>query len=254
MTRFVAKRLLQSLLVLPVVPTFVFATGRMIGDPAVRLPAPALAVRPIGRVTQPMRSAMVDELSGPCVDTLRARSLSETRIVLGHALENAAIPVVTAIGDETLRILRGAVVIEIVFARPGIGSLLVTAPSIRDLPPVEASVFVLALRSITVDLLDTRRDPRPGPAPRSRPCAAARSRRRCAWRRSLWLRSCREGSRPATPRAKCCRCATSRRLPPPPFPGASRMRRTPTSRAAPCRAARSRAARSRSPWASWAPP
>lgn len=135
------------------------------GGPAfLVLPALALAVRPIGRVTQLMRSAMMDELSKPYIDALRAKGFSEGRIVFGHALKNAAIPVVTVMGDETLQILQGAVVIEVVFAWPGIGSLLVTALSTRDLPLVEACVFVLALTAITVnlivDLLYTRLDPR----------------------------------------------------------------------------------------------
>lgn len=135
------------------------------GGPAfLVLPAFALAVRPIGRVTQLVRSAMLDELSKPYIDALRAKGFSETRIVFGHALKNAAIPVVTVMGDETLQILQGAVVIEVVFAWPGIGSLLVTALSTRDLPLVEASVFVLALTAITVnlvvDLIYTRLDPR----------------------------------------------------------------------------------------------
>jgi peptide/nickel transport system permease protein len=128
------------------------------------LPALTLAVRPIGRVTQLMRSAMMDELSKPYIDALRAKGFSEFRIVFRHALKNAAIPVVTVMGDETLQILQGAVVVEVVFAWPGIGSLLVTALSTRDLPLVEASVFVLALTAITinliVDLVYTRLDPR----------------------------------------------------------------------------------------------
>lgn len=135
------------------------------GGPAfLVLPALALAVRPIGRVTQLMRSAMMDELSKPYIDALRAKGFSERRIVFHHALKNAAIPVVTVMGDETLQILQGAVVIEVVFAWPGIGSLLVTALSTRDLPLVEACVFILALTAISVnlivDLIYTRLDPR----------------------------------------------------------------------------------------------
>ena len=128
------------------------------------LPALTLAVRPIGRVAQLVRSAMLDELAKPYVDALRSKGLSETRIVFGHALKNASIPIVTMIGDELLQILQGAIVIEVVFAWPGVGSLLVTALSSRDLPLVEATVFVLALTAITVnllvDLVYTRLDPR----------------------------------------------------------------------------------------------
>jgi peptide/nickel transport system permease protein len=128
------------------------------------LPALTLAVRPIGRITQLVRSAMLDELSKPYIDALRAKGFSELRIAFGHALKNASIPVVTMLGDELLQILQGAIVVEVVFAWPGVGSLLVTALSTRDLPLVEATVFVLALTAIVinlvVDLIYTRLDPR----------------------------------------------------------------------------------------------
>jgi peptide/nickel transport system permease protein len=128
------------------------------------LPALTLSVRPIGRIAQLVRSAMLDELAKPYIDALRARGFSETRIVFGHALKNASIPVATMIGEELLQILQGAIVVEVVFAWPGVGSLLVTALSSRDLPLVEATVFVLAVTAITinliVDLVYTRLDPR----------------------------------------------------------------------------------------------
>ena len=128
------------------------------------LPALTLAVRPIGRLAQLVRSAMLDELAKPYIDALRSKGLSETRIVYGHALKNASIPVATMIGDELLQIIQGAIVIEVVFAWPGVGSLLVTALSSRDLPLIEAAIFVLALTAITinliVDLVYTRLDPR----------------------------------------------------------------------------------------------
>jgi peptide/nickel transport system permease protein len=128
------------------------------------LPALTLAVRPIGRIAQLVRSAMLDELSKPYIDALRSRGYSEPRIVFGHALKNASIPVATMMGDELLQIVQGAIVVEVVFAWPGVGSLLVTALSTRDLPLVEAAVFVLAVTAITinlvVDLIYTRLDPR----------------------------------------------------------------------------------------------
>jgi peptide/nickel transport system permease protein len=128
------------------------------------LPAVTLAVRPIGRLTQLVRSAMMDELAKPYIDALRAKGFSETRIVYGHALKNAAIPIATMVGDELLQIIQGAIVVEVVFAWPGVGSLLVRALSSRDLPLVEATVFILALTAIAinllVDLAYTRLDPR----------------------------------------------------------------------------------------------
>jgi peptide/nickel transport system permease protein len=128
------------------------------------LPALTLAVRPIGRIAQLVRSAMLDELARPYVGALRARGLSEPRVVFGHALKNAAIPVSTMVGDELIQVLQGAIVVEVVFAWPGIGSLLVEALSRRDLPLVEATIFVLALIvlsvNLIVDLVYTRLDPK----------------------------------------------------------------------------------------------
>lgn len=135
------------------------------GEPHhVILPALTLAVRPIGRITQLVRSALLDELEKPYVEAARAKGLSEPRIVFGHALKNAAIPIATLIGDELANILTGTIVVEVVFAWPGIGGLLVEALSSRDLPLVEATVFTLAVIVITVnlvvDLIYTRLDPR----------------------------------------------------------------------------------------------
>jgi peptide/nickel transport system permease protein len=128
------------------------------------LPAITLAVRPIGRIAQLVRSAMLDELAKPYVGALRARGLSEPRVVFGHALKNAAIPVSTVVGDELIQVLQGAIVVEVVFAWPGIGSLLVEALSRRDLPLVEATIFVLAVIvlcvNLIVDLVYTKLDPK----------------------------------------------------------------------------------------------
>lgn len=117
------------------------------------LPAIALAFRPIGRLTQIVRSAMLDELSKPYVDAARAKGLSETRIVLRHALKNASIPIVTILGDETTTVIMGAIVVELVFAWPGIGLLLVDSLGRRDLPLVEACMFVIALVVIAMNLI-----------------------------------------------------------------------------------------------------
>lgn len=84
------------------------------------LPALTLAFRPIGRLTQIVRSAMLDELSKPYIAAARAKGLSEGRIVLGHALKNASIPVVTILGDEITTVLMGAIVVELVFAWPAL--------------------------------------------------------------------------------------------------------------------------------------
>ncbi|MFN8524397.1 MAG: ABC transporter permease [Chloroflexota bacterium] len=128
------------------------------------LPALTLGFRPIGRVAQVARSSMLDEISKPYVTTARAKGLAERTAIFGHALRNAALPIITLCGDETASLLNGAVVIETVFGWPGIGSLLIQAISRRDLPLVEAVVFVIALMIISlnliVDIVYTRINPR----------------------------------------------------------------------------------------------
>lgn len=117
------------------------------------LPALALAMRPMGRISQVVRSAMLDEMSKPYMITARAKGLRERVVVMSHALKNAFIPVVTLLGDEASVMLNGAVVIETLFGWPGIGILLIQAIERRDLPLIEASVLTIAVMIVTVNLL-----------------------------------------------------------------------------------------------------
>jgi peptide/nickel transport system permease protein len=119
----------------------------------VLLPAIALAFRPLGRISQVVRSAMLDQFNQPYVTTARAKGLTERVVVYLHTLKNAAIPIATLIGDEAASLLNGAVVIETVFGWPGVGILLIQAIERRDLPLIEASVFVIAVMIVTVNLL-----------------------------------------------------------------------------------------------------
>lgn len=141
-----------------------FPTSGYAGWQYLVLPAFTLAVRPIGRISQLVRSAMMDELARPYIGALRARGLSEPRIAYGHGLKNASIPISTIVGDELIQVLQGAIVVEVVFAWPGVGSLLVEALSRRDLPLVEATILVLAiivlLVNLIVDLSYTKLDPK----------------------------------------------------------------------------------------------
>jgi peptide/nickel transport system permease protein len=119
----------------------------------VLLPAVALAFRPLGRISQVVRSAMLDQFSQPYVTTARAKGLTERVVVYLHTLKNAAIPVATLVGDEAASLLNGAVVIETVFGWPGVGILLIQAIERRDLPLIEASVIVIAVMIVTVNLV-----------------------------------------------------------------------------------------------------
>lgn len=117
------------------------------------LPALTLAARPLGRIAQVVRSAMLDELAKPYINAARAKGVSETRVVFVHALKNASIPIVTITGDELSQLLTGAMLVETVFAWPGIGMLLIDSLARRDLPMVQAGIFVVATLVVLVNLL-----------------------------------------------------------------------------------------------------
>ena len=119
----------------------------------VLLPALTLAFRPIGRLAQVARSALVEEMQKPYIVALRAQGMSEGRIVRRHAMKNSLIPIITVGGDELASFLNGAVVIETIFAWPGIGSLFIQAIERRDLPLVLACVAVIATMVILVNLI-----------------------------------------------------------------------------------------------------
>ena len=117
------------------------------------LPAVTLAMRPMGRIAQVVRSSMLDELAKPYVIAARAKGVSERRVVLVHALKNAAVPIVTMIGDELSALLTGAVLVETVFAWPGIGLLLFDSLRRGDLPFIQVSIFVVGALVVIVNFL-----------------------------------------------------------------------------------------------------
>jgi peptide/nickel transport system permease protein len=117
------------------------------------LPAAALMVRPIGRISQVVRSAMLDQMGQGYVTTARAKGLRERIVVTRHTLKNAAIPIITLTGDEAASLLNGAVVIETLFGWPGIGILLIQAIQHRDLPLVEATAITIAVMIIVLNLV-----------------------------------------------------------------------------------------------------
>ncbi len=128
------------------------------------LPAMTLGAFSMARIARLTRSSMLEVLGQEYVRTARAKGVSDWRIVLKHALKNAAIPVITIIGLDMGTLLGGAVITETIFAWPGVGRLAVQAISYRDYPLVQAAVFLLALIFVLinflVDVLYTVVDPR----------------------------------------------------------------------------------------------
>jgi peptide/nickel transport system permease protein len=128
------------------------------------LPAVTLGTAIAAVVMRMTRTSLVEVLDVDYIRTARAKGLAERRILLGHALRNALIPVVTEIGLQAGALLGGAVITETIFALPGIGRLLVDAIFQRDFPIVQGVVLVLAVNflaiSFLVDLAYAWLDPR----------------------------------------------------------------------------------------------
>ena len=94
---------------------------------------------------------MLDVIGLDYVRTARAKGLPEHAVVWRHALRNAALPLVTVVGLQFGFLLGGAVIIETVFAIPGVGRLIVSAIGQLDFPVVQAGVFVLAMIVVTIN-------------------------------------------------------------------------------------------------------
>jgi peptide/nickel transport system permease protein len=117
------------------------------------MPAITLGTGAAGAIARFTRSSLLEVLNQPFMRTAWAKGLSRNKRVLRHALPNAAIPVVTVIGLRLGGLVGGAVVVETVFAWPGVGQLLVNAVTQRDLAVVQAIVLLVALTMVVCNLL-----------------------------------------------------------------------------------------------------
>jgi peptide/nickel transport system permease protein len=106
-----------------------------------------------GSIARFTRSSMLEVLHQPYMRTAKAKGLRPTRRVLMHAIPNASLPVITVLGMRLGGVVAGAVVVETVFAWPGVGQLLATAVSARDLAIVQTVVLLVALTMVLVNLL-----------------------------------------------------------------------------------------------------
>jgi len=128
------------------------------------MPGIAVGVYSLARNARLVRSSMLEVLSQDFVRTARAKGIDEFGVIVRHALRNAWLPLVTMIGLEFGFLIGGVVVVEMVFSWPGIGRLVFNAINQRDIPVVQASVIVLALvfilLNLLTDLVYVRIDPR----------------------------------------------------------------------------------------------
>lgn len=128
------------------------------------LPVATLALLPLALLLRLTRSSLLEVLNEDYVRTARSKGAAQPRVVLRHALRNALAPVVTVLGLQLAGLIGGAVVIETVFAWPGVGSLAVAAINGRDFPIVQTVVLLSAtafvMSNLLVDLLYGVLDPR----------------------------------------------------------------------------------------------
>ena len=117
------------------------------------LPVIALTVVAVAGVAQQVRSSMIASLRQDFVRTLRSRGLTERRVVLAHALRNSSTTGLTALAVQVVGILGGAVVIEQIFALPGLGSLVVEASVRTDVPLVLGAVLAYVVIVVVVNLI-----------------------------------------------------------------------------------------------------
>ncbi|MEJ1160173.1 ABC transporter permease [Prosthecomicrobium sp. N25] len=128
------------------------------------LPAVALGLPILANLSRLVRSAMLDALGQDYIRTARAKGASEASVLFKHALANALIPFVTSVGIMTGYLLGGAIVVEQVFAIPGLGRLILGAIAERNYPLLQATILVVTcgfvVVNFAVDLLYLAIDPR----------------------------------------------------------------------------------------------
>lgn len=149
-------------------PTFVFAllalsfvvvgfkVGRVLADPscsAALIPAFIIGLDRAASWTQLLRAGLLEEMASGYADVARARGATERRILLRHALPNAMLPFLTAIGVSIGALIGGAPLIEAIFTWPGLGAYLLEALTSRNYPVIQAYVLITALSYVIAALL-----------------------------------------------------------------------------------------------------
>lgn len=128
------------------------------------MPSITIAASNAALVSRMTRSSMLDNIRADFLRTARAKGVSERTVILKHALKNALIPIITIVGSQMSSLIGGAVAIEVVFAWPGVGNLIVSAIRGNDFPMVTGCVLMttvfVALVLLIVDILYAYADPR----------------------------------------------------------------------------------------------
>jgi peptide/nickel transport system permease protein len=117
------------------------------------MPTIALGAVVAAEIMRQLRSSMLEVLQEEYMQTARAKGLSEFVVIIKHALRNALIPVVTLLGMRIGRLIGGIVIIEVVFSLPGIGSMLMNAILMQDIPVLQSGVLLVAVSVTFLNLL-----------------------------------------------------------------------------------------------------
>lgn len=130
------------------------ANGSISAGPAgLVLPIVTLALYPMAYITRLTRSSMLDVLGQDYIRTARAKGVSGPRIIFGHALKNSLIPVLTYLGPMLAYIVTGSLVVEQIFAVPGIGRAFVSSITNRDYPMIMGTTIILAVLIVVMNLV-----------------------------------------------------------------------------------------------------
>lgn len=141
------------LILLVAVPLDSIPTSGRSGIASLILPSVTIGVFFAARIARITRTSVIEFLGQDFANTARAKGASESRVVIIHVLRNAATTIVTVVGYLFATVMSGAIVTEAVFSWPGLGNLMIQAVRERDYPVVQASVFVVAIFVVTVNMV-----------------------------------------------------------------------------------------------------
>jgi ABC-type dipeptide/oligopeptide/nickel transport system permease component len=145
-------------------PTGGWPSGGEIDWRTMIMPVITLALGPMAIVARFTRMSLVDVMHAEYVRTARAKGLREPAVILGHAMKNALIPMITALGPQIPNLITGTIFVEVIFRVPGLGKFFVTSIALRDYPMIMATMLLVAMlwsfTYLASDLLYMAVDPR----------------------------------------------------------------------------------------------
>jgi len=145
--------IMGSLLLITFAIKFPILPGNGAAEGGLILPVITLALYPMAYITRLTRSSMLDVLGQDYIRTAKAKGVSGWRIIFGHALKNSLIPVITYFGPMMAYIVTGSLVVEQIFAVPGIGRAFVSSITGRDYPLIMGTTIVLATLIVIMNLV-----------------------------------------------------------------------------------------------------